>query len=488
MEEKELQENIDSKYSIVEKIGSGGQANVFHVVKIGTNEEYAAKVFKFDTDSITNEINMLQEVKQYQCPYIINMIASGEGIIVRKNRKTKIRKYFVLEKEPYGSIIDYIYYKKQGVGELSSKIIFQKILIGFQCLHKHNICHRDIKLDNILFDEECSPKICDFGHACFNSNNLIFNRGTNIYKPPEVNGIAQYDGIKGDIFYLASALMILTTGIRAFVKPDKNDHLFKLIIFNKDELYWKKMKGLVATRGIVLSNEFKDLFWKMISYEPKNRPTIDEILGHPWFKDINDMKKNDLKRFQDLEKKIKDYFTSLLPDVKERNIEYMKNKDYKSTTASYNKGGSNDKDEGPFDSNAMPKFLESPMNVKYCINIKGNLKPVNFMNKLCKKINDEFGFSKCLINTAPGILKLNLEFLKEIEKDENEKEKNDNNKELNEEKEEDDEDNNDLVIQIKLYKDSEKYILRFKEIKGDRKDFIDKYKYISNLVVELLKN
>ena len=70
MEENEQQENIDSKYLILEKIGSGGQANVFRVVKIGTNEEYAAKVFKYDTDSITNEINMLQEVKQYQCPYI----------------------------------------------------------------------------------------------------------------------------------------------------------------------------------------------------------------------------------------------------------------------------------------------------------------------------------------------------------------------------------------------------------------------------------
>ena len=113
------------------------------------------------------------------------------------------------------------------------------------------------------------------------------------------------------------------------------------------------------------------------------------------------------------------------------------------------------------------------------------------MNRLCKKINDEFGFSKCLINTAPGILKLNLTFLNIIEENENEEEKNDNNEELNEEKEEneeDDEDNNDLKIQIKLYKDSEKYILRFKEVKGDRKDFIDKYKYISNLVVELLKN
>ena len=114
MEENEQQENIDSKYLILEKIGSGGQANVFRVVKIGTNEEYAAKVFKDDSDSITitNEINMLQEVKQYQCPYIINIIASGEGNIVRKNRKTKVRKYFVIEKEPYGSILDYIYYKQ----------------------------------------------------------------------------------------------------------------------------------------------------------------------------------------------------------------------------------------------------------------------------------------------------------------------------------------------------------------------------------------
>ena len=489
MEENELQENIDSKYLILEKIGSGGQANVFRVVKIGTNEEYAAKVFKSDNDSITNEINMLQEVKQYQCPYIINIIASGEGNIVRKNRKTEVRKYFVIEKEPYGSILDYIYYKEQGVGELYSKIIFQKILIGFQCLHKHNICHRDIKLDNILFDVECSPKICDFGHACFNSNHLIFDRGTDIFKPPEANGITEYDGIKGDIFYLASALMILTTGGAAFKNPDINDDYFKYIYEENFNLYWNTIEPKLS--HITLTSNFKDLFWKMISYEPKNRPTIDVILEHPWFKEINDMKKNNLKGFQDLEKKIKDYFTSLLEEVKEQNIEYIKKEDYESTTAPYNKGGSNDKNEGPFDSNAMPKLLESPMNIKYCINIKGNLKPVNFMNRLCKKINDEFGFSKCLINTAPGILKLNLTFLNIIEENENEEEKNDNNEELNEEKEEneeDDEDNNDLKIQIKLYKDSEKYILRFKEVKGDRKDFIDKYKYISNFVVELLNN
>ena len=67
MEENEQQENIDSKYLILEKIGSGGQANVFRVVKIGTNEEYAAKVFKYDSDSITMRDNGVYVIFIHAC-------------------------------------------------------------------------------------------------------------------------------------------------------------------------------------------------------------------------------------------------------------------------------------------------------------------------------------------------------------------------------------------------------------------------------------
>ena len=490
METSAQGEEIDSKYFILEKIGSGGQANIFRVVKKGTDEEYAAKVFKKDNDFITNEINILQEVKQYHCPYIINIIDSGEGMVIRNNRITKERKYFIIEKEKYGNIYDYIFYKNQGLGEPCSKIIFQKILIGFQYLHKHNICHRDIKLENILLDENFSPKICDFGFACFNSSKLVFKCGTETYKPPEVNGITEYDGIKCDIFCLASILMFLTTGSNAFESPIRSDSVFKRIILNKEKSFWDKMDPkLKLKKEIVLSPEFKDLYWKMISYDPQKRPTIDEILKHPWFQEINDIKKNDLKRLKKLEEDIKNFFENLYPSVKEVLADKLDEDDKESMKASYNRSISNnkDKDEKVFNSNAKPKFLNSPMNIKYCINIKGNLEPVNFMNKLCKMIRDEFGILKCYINTDPEILKFNISILKETEKDENENEVKD--KECNEEEgdNEDEEENNDIKMQIKLYKDSEKYILRFKETKGNRKDFLNKYEAISNLVIKLLK-
>ena len=92
---------------------------------------------------------------------------------------------------------------------------------------------------NILFDDNFSPKICDFGMACFNSSELIFSGGTDKYIPPEVDGKTKYDGIKSDIFCLGSALIYLTTGSFGFKLPTKDDEFFKYIYKENYDLYWK---------------------------------------------------------------------------------------------------------------------------------------------------------------------------------------------------------------------------------------------------------
>ena len=131
-------------------------------------------------------------------------------------------------------------------------------------MHKHNICHRYLKLENI----------------------------------PETNGGAKYDVIKGDISYLASVLMILTAGIPAFGCPNKSDKNFKRIYIKRYDLYWKKIEPKINLKEITISQDFKDLFNKIVSIEPNERLNIDEMLEHPWIKEINDMKKDKLEEFK----------------------------------------------------------------------------------------------------------------------------------------------------------------------------------------------
>jgi serine/threonine protein kinase len=92
MEDK-IEDTIDSKYIIKRKLGSGGTSSVFIVTEKHKNNniEYVAKVLKDIDDEIiinqyNNEIKYLTELKQKSIPNIINIIDSGEGPIIRKDK------------------------------------------------------------------------------------------------------------------------------------------------------------------------------------------------------------------------------------------------------------------------------------------------------------------------------------------------------------------------------------------------------------------
>ena len=497
MEEKNsaIQEEIDYKYKIEEKIGSGGEGNAFLVKEKETNIEYVAKVPKEDDESIINEITFLNQLKVYNNPYIIRIINSGEGDIIRKKRKTRKKKYLVLEKAIHGNIYDYIYYYifylNKCLGEQKAKLLFSKIVEGVQCMHNHNICHRDIKLENILFDDNFNPKICDFGFACINSPKITQYLGTKEYQPPEINEKKPYDGFKNDIFCLGASLMILVTGKAAFEKAKTTDQLYKHIYEKNYKKYWKIVEPLL--KGIKLSPEFKDLLIQMIQYKPKLRPDINEILKHPWFKEIEDMKKNNLDQLKQIEEDTKKIFSDLFPEVKESNQLDLENDNKESENASYNasyntRGIKNSQIKSIFDKNLKPKSIDTPINMKNTIKIKGYLQPVKFMDCLCYMIVNKF--DNCYIDPSHKILKFNIIFEEEeVNKDDDDEEEEEDKKEDIKEdikEEEDNDDSNELTMQIKLYKYSGEYILRFIQKNGTRKNFLDKFKIISKLVKEII--
>ena len=303
MEDK-IEETIDTRYKIVAKKGSGGTANVFLVEdKNNNNEECVVKIFKFNQKInktyYANEVKSLNILKPKNNPYILNIIRNGEGPVIRINRNNglpSIEKFIVLEYAPNRELADFIIYAQRGLGEEKSKALFYKIIKGFETMHENGICHRDIKLENILLDKKFNPKIADFGNAVENKPNFNDFFGSKPYFPPEMLEFKPYDGFKADIFSLGVTLMYLTFNHAGFKEATKSCNLYKEIISGHKENYFKSLKNNITEE---ISPELKDLFYWMVSYIPKNRPSIQDILSHEWFKsylELNDNQKEQLNK------------------------------------------------------------------------------------------------------------------------------------------------------------------------------------------------
>jgi len=70
-----------------------------------------------------------------------------------------------------------------------------------------------------------------------------------------------------------------------------------------DKVYWEKIGNIEG-----LSEEFKTLYLKMVAYNPKERPTIEEIYNDEWMKEIRDL---DDTEFQKCEEELNKMLKSL---------------------------------------------------------------------------------------------------------------------------------------------------------------------------------
>lgn len=82
-------------------------------------------------------------------------------------------------------------------------------------MHDKNFCHRDLKPENLLFMQDYSLQLTDFGFATnirskegakiFHGSQL----GTPFYMAPEINANLPYQGDKVDIYSAGVVLFIL---------------------------------------------------------------------------------------------------------------------------------------------------------------------------------------------------------------------------------------------------------------------------------------
>lgn len=291
--------DIDKKYTLTTKIGSGGTSKVYLAKKNDSPKEFfAVKIIKPSNNSeskvFMNEINVLKNIKH---PNVVRLIDGGEGILTKETGKKHVIQYLVLELVKYGELFDYIFFPQKGFGEEIGKYIFTQLIDGLEACHKTGTVHRDMKTENIMLGENWQMKIADFGFSTKTEgkkgNGLLYTAlGTASYAAPELLQKKPYLGVHSDIFSLGVSLFVLVTGKMPFKHALVDDPYYKEIVKGDYDKYWTKLESKVPA----VSKEFKSLFVKLISYDPITRPSLEDCRKSEWMKNYKpDMNKINLE-------------------------------------------------------------------------------------------------------------------------------------------------------------------------------------------------
>ncbi|CAI2361708.1 unnamed protein product [Moneuplotes crassus] len=157
-----IEEEVGHKYQIVSQIGAGSYGNVYQAIDRETDQKVAIKnvhsIFDdlVDCKRIMREIKILRKIKS---PYIVSL----HDIIPPKNRKTFNSINIVLEFAD--SDLKKLCKSNLKLEEIHIKTLMYNIMCSLKYLHSASILHRDIKPGNILVNEDCSIRLCDFGLA-----------------------------------------------------------------------------------------------------------------------------------------------------------------------------------------------------------------------------------------------------------------------------------------------------------------------------------
>ena len=266
-------DNKISHYEIGKVIGKGAYASVKICKNKITQEKFAMKIYekKILNDNIKKKciLREIEILKKLNHPNIVKLY---DTIISDKN--------ILLIQELVNGISLRDFYNKEirnqrNISEKKYKIltiIFKQIFSAFDYIHKKNIFHRDIKLENILLTKNYEIKIIDFGFGLYNPRNYLqkFFCGTPNYMAPEIIMKKEYDGQKADMWSLGILLYKLFCADFPFKGKDEKD-LYRHIIKGK-----YKIKEYVP-------DLIKIIIDKILRPKPYQRINCDQILQSHWF-------------------------------------------------------------------------------------------------------------------------------------------------------------------------------------------------------------
>jgi len=184
--------------------------------------------------------------------------------------------FLVMEYIEGAELFDLVDQFPYGVPEVLCMKILRQIFVAVDHLHRNNIAHRDLKLENILYNSKTEKiKIIDFGFASTTESKLDDYCGSIHYISPQILNKVPFDGKKADVW----ALGVIAYALLAVKFPfdDEND--------DQSNIFFQIRRGLFDVPPH-FSNLARSFVEELLNPNEEARPSVEDCLDHPFLSQL----------------------------------------------------------------------------------------------------------------------------------------------------------------------------------------------------------
>ena len=263
-----------SNFKIISVIGKGRSSIIYLAKYEGKN--VALKVF----DKIYLYKNDLIEAVKLEKNILTSFTDKNFLCHMNFYFTTETKIVFVLPFYPGGDLFNSLL-KNESFDETTVAFYATQIVNMIHFLHTKNILYRDLKLENIMINENGYLTLIDFGSCKIleDQNELETSFvGSPDYMPPEMI-TGEGHNFMADWWSFGILIYELLYGIPPF-HDEKIERCFDLII-SSNIRFPSKIKLSASTKDIIIKLLKKNPFERM------GRGGLDSILSHPFFESVN---------------------------------------------------------------------------------------------------------------------------------------------------------------------------------------------------------